>query len=411
MSLFEWEFRKIFKRRSSLAALLVALAFSVFFGIYQGTVSLTYRASMEVPREYGPALAKKEQAMADPWRGPLTADKLKTARDQFAQAFTEENMSQDGETPITEVWERYARPVSQIFSNVQSVLGTPANTYQEYVNDILSFTDEDLEGFYAARNARVERNLREELDREADVQYFLALNEKVETPFYYDWTRGQEYYADTLGFLLTVVGWLLCIAAAPLFSGEYQSGAAAVILCTRNGRSKVAAAKILASLMVTVLWWALCGGAFVGLQILLMGTRGLNCPVQASFFTSSFLPLTIWQTELYALLLGLLSCLAAVAVTAAFSAKMGGMFQTIVCSLAVVLFAPMIGSFIKLEPVQKITVLLPLATDYACLFDTQVYHLFDKVLWLPLVLLAVLPLYMLVLAPLAGWIYTKHQVR
>ena len=65
MNLFVWEFKKIFKQRSSLVALWLAFALCLFFGIYQGTVSLTYRESPDTPREYGPALAKKEQALIE----------------------------------------------------------------------------------------------------------------------------------------------------------------------------------------------------------------------------------------------------------------------------------------------------------------------------------------------------------
>ena len=222
---------------------------------------------------------------------------------------------------------------------------------------------------------------------------------------------SEEYYADTVGSILTVVGWLLCIAFAPVFAGEYQCGAASVVLCTRKGRGRAAVAKCLAVLAVTVLWWALCSGAYVGCQVLLLGTRGLNCPVQAGFFVSSFLPMTVWESELYALVLALVSCLAAVSVTAFFSARMNSTFPAIVCSLGVVLFLPMLSSFLKVEAIQKLLALLPLAKDYSVLFDTQTFHLFGRVLWMPVVLLVVLPLYMVVFLPLAGRIYTRHQVR
>lgn len=413
MNLFVWEFKKIFKQRSSLVALGLAFALCLFFGIYQGTVSLTYRESPDTPREYGPALAKKEQALIEPWRGPMTAEVIKAARDQFALGYQPENLLADG-TLEPQVRSAYIRPIGMMMNNVDAILskvGSNYNTYAEYINAVISYTDEEIEGFYEARDAYVENRLREKLDNEQDIQYFLALNEKVETPFYYDWTRGQEYYADTVGSILTVVGWLLCIAFAPVFAGEYQCGAASVVLCTRKGRGKAAAAKCLAVLAVTVLWWALCCGVYVGCQVLLLGTRGLNCPVQAGFFVSSFLPMTVWESELYALVLALVSCLAAVSVTAFFSARMNSTFPAIVCSLGVVLFLPMLGSFLKIEAVQKVLALLPLAKDYSVLFNTQTFHLFGRVLWMPVVLLVVLPLYMVVFLPLAGRIYTRHQVR
>ena len=308
----------------------------------------------------------------------------------------------------------YIRPIGMMMNNVDAILskvGSNYNTYAEYINAVISYTDEEIEGFYEARDAYVENRLREKLDNEQDIQYFLALNEKVETPFYYDWTRGQEYYADTVGSILTVVGWLLRTPAAPAPAGDAPRRAAPAGPRPGKGRGKAAAAKCLAVLAVTVLWWALCCGVYVGCQVLLLGTRGLNCPVQAGFFVSSFLPMTVWESELYALVLALVCCLAAVSVTAFFSARMNSTFPAIVCSLGVVLFLPMLGSFLKVEPVQKVLALLPLAKDYSVLFNTQTFHLFGKVLWMPVVLLIVLPVYMLVFLPLAGRIYTRHQVR
>ena len=144
MNLFVWEFKKIFKQRSSLVALGLAFALCLFFGIYQGTVSLTYRESPDTPREYGPALAKKEKALIEPWRGPMTADVIKAARDQFALGYQPENLQADG-TLEPQVRSAYIRPIGMMMTNVDTVLskvGSNYNTYAEYMNAVIHYTDE-----------------------------------------------------------------------------------------------------------------------------------------------------------------------------------------------------------------------------------------------------------------------------
>lgn len=68
--------------------------------------------------------------------------------------------------------------------------------------------------------------------------------------FYYGfgWTRMLKY----LTLLFIGLGFVLVVALSPMFSDEYQRGTDALIMTSRNGRKKIAAAKIIAAMIVAI---------------------------------------------------------------------------------------------------------------------------------------------------------------
>ena len=71
---------------------------------------------------------------------------------------------------------------------------------------------------------------------------------------------------------------------------------------------------------------------------------------------------------------------------------------------------PMFGGMLPWA-VQQAVALLPSAGDYYDLFRQNLYHIGPLRVWSPVMQLAVQPLYLAVLAPLAWRVYTRRQVR
>ncbi|MFD1904191.1 hypothetical protein ACFSQ7_09185 [Paenibacillus rhizoplanae] len=72
----------------------------------------------------------------------------------------------------------------------------------------------------------------------------------------------------------------ICICIAPVFAGEYQTGADSVILSTRYGKSKLIKAKIGAAFLFALLIFTVNLLLAAGIQLAAFGTGGWNLPLQ-----------------------------------------------------------------------------------------------------------------------------------
>lgn len=407
-----WEIKKILKRRSAQAALVLTVLFTLLVAGTKILYDLSYKPDDEIGRIWGYQQIRTEYAMADAWRGPLTADVLEAARDRFAMAYEPENIGPDGFV-TTEAWEAYAHPVNLIIGAVRNCLasGQSYSNFQDYNQALFDIPSEEFADFYAARDRLVEERLRYMLEDEEDIRFFLQMNAKVQTPFAYDWYRGQNSFAESLAFVVNFAGTMLCIALAPVFAGEYQCGAAAVVLCTRQGRGRLGRAKLLAALLVSAADFALCVGLYLGVQLAFLGTRALDCPIQLVSISATA-PLTLGQAEAYGVLLGLAGVLAAAGLTLAFSARMQSPFPVIVAVLGVLFLLPIFSGVLpEIAHLNGLLALLPLAKDYSLLFGYSLYHLFGRRIWAPVVVLAAQPVLLALCLPLARRAYSRHQIR
>ncbi len=249
--------------------------------------------------------------------------------------------------------------------------------------------------------------LKTQLPNEADREIFIRQNEKVTAPFYYDWFRGQWLFLDIFSDCAFFTAMALCIAIAPVFAGEYQQKTDSVLLCAKYGRKKSAHAKLNAALILTAGTYILCSGIYISGQLAFVGTRALNCPIQL-IKPLATVSMTIWQAELYSVLLGLICCIAITALTAALSSKLSAPFSVIIIALFVLLL-PFGFSGSMPDMLKSIVSLMPFAGDFSELMRTNLYRIFGMRIWSPYMMLAVPMLMTAVCLPLAARLYTRHE--
>jgi len=406
MNLTFWEINKLLRRRMSQLALLAALALTVVMAGTHIWFDAGYRVDPTTSYN-GIEEFKRERDWAPQWRGPVTAEKLSAAREQYLRAFEPEYREGDGITTPW-AWETYAHPTAELVELLREVTGKvgAVRTYEESIEEVRSITADDIGAFEENRTARLKDRLEQSYE-EDEVRFFLQIDSKVSRPLVYNRYRYHYLFADSTGILTKIIGMMLCIAVAPLFAGEYQSGTAAVLLSTRHGRRRLARAKLLAALLTAGVGYLLCAGLYLALQIGFFGVEGLETSVQC-IRPFCVAPLTLGQAELYALALGLLACLAAVAVTAALSARLSTPFAVIVVAFAVLVLLPTIDLFGP--EINRLLALLPLVSNYNMLYGYGLYKIFGHLGWAPVVVLLAQPAYLLLL-PLAGRIYCRHQIR
>lgn len=106
-----------------------------------------------------------------------------------------------------------------------------------------------------------------------DKSFFMKMNESIPVPFQMDYVTGWEKVLQNLLGIFLISAFVIAICLAPMFAGEYQSGADSIILSSRYGRNKVIFAKLKASFIVSLDLIAL---ALTTYTLLLLGICGFD---------------------------------------------------------------------------------------------------------------------------------------
>ena len=100
----------------------------------------------------------------------------------------------------------------------------------------------------------------------AEREYWLQKYADTEKPAVYGYAGGWTDILSCIDFLfLAIVA--ACVAAAPVFAGEYQERTVGVILATRHGKGRLVAAKLAASFLFSTCVYALFAAVVVGIPL------------------------------------------------------------------------------------------------------------------------------------------------
>lgn len=208
----------------------------------------------------------------------------------------------------------------------------------------LPFLDSpNREDFYQARQDKIETIL----DTPSrglsgpEKEYWLRMNNRVETPFQYGYYEGWEVFISCFGlFVFPLLA--ICIVLSPVFCGEYQAGTDAVILSARYGKTRLVTAKTAASILFGLLAFTLHMAVAFGITFMAYGAEGWDLPLQLAGTTVPY-PLTFLEGTLINLLVIYLVLLAMMGLTLFLSAKMKSAYMVLVV-LVPLIFVPFLLS-------------------------------------------------------------------
>ena len=114
----------------------------------------------------------------------------------------------------------------------------------------------------------------------AERAYWTDKQADVAEPIEYGYVGGWENIISCAAFLVFAI-LAVCVTLASTFSFEYQSGADAVVLATRRGRSALVGAKVAAALVYATGYFALCAAVVVGFSLVFYGADGFWLSMQS----------------------------------------------------------------------------------------------------------------------------------
>ncbi len=412
--LIKYELKKIASNKSCtisvglLMILIIILSFSGISGEYW--IKVTGEEIIKTE-----AIQMKKEALHHN-AGYLTEDKLSSVISEYQAAYQNpDNFStgQDGNELTNTAFAKYVQVNADIQNLIRSSFAPDGEAYD--YNAIDSLSPEDARNFYHNRIKKVNEYLNMDYSygnySEKEKEYWNDKNEKIATPFYYDYNEGwkQLLGGSTIVFLAIIT--VICVCLAPVFASEYQTGADSVILSAKYGRSKLITAKVSASFIVTSLVYLLSMTIYTTAVLCIFGGEGWNCSLQVLNFTAPS-NVNLLQAYLFVIFAGYCICLLMQGITLLLSAKMASPFPVIICML-VILFLPIFISYSKSSRLfNNVLNLLPgkMTGAYTALTKYELYHIAGISIPYPNMMIIVSLFIGFVTLPFAFKAFRKHQV-
>lgn len=244
---------------------------------------------------------------------------------------------------------------------------------------------------------------------QAERAYWTEMRAGVSEPIEYGYVGGWENIISCAAFLVFSI-LAVCVTLAPTFSFEYQSGADAVVLATRRGRSTLVAAKVVAALAYATAYFLLCAVIIVGFSLVFYGADGFGLSMQSMALSSPY-PLSAGQAALVLVGLMYVACLGFACLTLGVSSRARSTLAVFLTDVVLVLLTGLVPSG-GIGLLERVLALFPLNfANFSVPFSAlDSYPLGPVVLDLIGMVVAVYALLALVMTPLAALSFRRHQV-
>lgn len=289
--LIQFELRKIFSKRLTQAALLVLLLLSALlcFSTYQNMHAFDGKSREGTGR----TAVEIDRSVAEKYGGTLTDEKVRQMMAEF-------------------------KPVQNLHGMNAAYL------YQNALQSALFCRFSDVNGNWNGLSV-------------SDV----FGNEEIKIGY----TCGLLTTSENMVKIFVALSFVVAIMTAPVFSGEY-GGVDNIILTSKYGKTKCAAAKIVGSILAALIVTALVSGINLASAFILYGNSGLDCSIlfAPEGFVTGYIPFNITCGTLlkYQILLAFTSAISVTGITLVLSAACKNQMAAFVASAAFYVFPVML---------------------------------------------------------------------
>lgn len=414
-----FELKKMLSRRVALAANIGVAVFLV--GIMALNVVQNKTANAHGQIVSGTEAIAVARAEAEKYAGPVSAERA--AQDiaayqerLFARIDRDEAAQMTGSAVYDLMFQSFSdEEVYELYNPYWSWLLRPWRVSgEEPAQTAARVTPEMAEDWYGA----VAKLTQQALDdgqggmweySEAERAYWTDLRAGMPTPVTYGYSGGWDNVVNCAAFLVFAI-LAVCVTLAPTFSFEYGSGADAVVLATRRGRSSLVVAKVVAALAYATAYFALCAAVIVGVSLAFYGADGFGLSIQSMALSSPY-PLTAGQAALACVGLMYAACLGFACLTLAVSSRTRSTLAVFLADVVLVLLTGLVPSA-GVGVLERALALFPLNfSNFNVLFSAlESYPLGPVVLDVISMVLLVYAALVLVATPVAAVSFRRHQV-
>lgn len=326
-----YEFKKVMCKKSTVIVLTLVILISAFsvFGTIIGDCYYLDESGNEV------AVSRYEDEMTDRRYGEeltgrvIDADLIMEAAEAYKKVPINENMWYTD----TVEYQQYARKYSEIYGIVRRTLGLK-NT-----EEFQKLTREQAERFDEIRKANRQSVIDNyKISENMRAYWQKCLDESPET-LTYEYSGGYRRFVAIMYTTAIMAGAALDILFSGIFSQEYTSGAASLILSSKHGKGLVIGAKLFVAFVISAVLIILLTVISYAETMIVWGSGGAegSLLLLGNIFPYTF---TIGQSALLYSFCMLAACLLVTAITALLSSLFKTPFSTVVI-MAIFLIAPM----------------------------------------------------------------------
>lgn len=319
MRIFILELRRVLKTKLVWGLLALSLALSLLLAwlpVNYCYSSYTDDVGNEITLT-GLASHAYEKALQADAAGPVTPQRVREAVEKYHACLERYGVTESYDLPEG-VYGREILPYAPLLHGVKEAFADPDTGMAPALMEI---DPARLDCYYAACEARIAALMRmEQPDHPAAQAKAIKMYNQIEKPFevYPGFNSVVMDYQNILAFLVL----LFCtVIAAPVFSGNYQSGADDILRCTKHGRTRLGVVKCAAALCVSGVAFLLCSTAYILTSNALFGWECTRTSIQMVYSIVTLVQMTAGELQWFFALAGLLSVLAAVSFTLFLSAR------------------------------------------------------------------------------------------
>lgn len=414
--LLVFELKKIIRKKLNIIVVLGSLCLTVMLFSLQSVQFSSF--DKDGNRVRGEAAIELEKQSQKALEGVLTEERITNDILKYQELFDNPDnfVIKDGKKELkNSTFNNYVGPKL-------SYLWVIDNNYineKIYYYSLLEIEKMPIENgvnFYEQKDKKVSHILNTHYEdwnySDQEKSFWLEKNKDVATPYEYGYHEGWNAILKCIELMVLPI-MAICICIAPVFSGEYQSGADNIILSSRYGKSKLISAKILASVIFSIVVYTI--NVFVGIGIVLssFGIEGWNLPIQIVNSTTPY-SLTFLQTTSISVITLYLVMLAMMSITLLLSAKMKTAFPVLIIMICIILM-PIFFNFSETNGIwNHIYMILPHRSCQA-VFDNDFTNYFSyplagftiDIITMRIVLYSIISI---VCVPFAYRIFKNHQV-
>ena len=203
----------------------------------------------------------------------------------------------------------------------------------------------------------------------------------------------------------------ICIIVAPIFSGEYQCGADAIILSSKYGKTKLIRAKIISAFIFVTIVFFLNIIFAVGIPLITFGADGWNLPMQINKLSIPY-NITFASCTLLSVGISYLVILGIVSFTLFTSAKFKSPFTVLIIDVIILFVTLFLGQGADNGIYDHILHLLPYQKSMRDMFSAYLSYSFGGITLSLISMRAILyTIITIAFLPFIGIAFRKHQVQ
>lgn len=414
MRLLKLEIKRIFKTKMTLILLALSILLSAVMAWLPITFCYAYTTdesgnSVKLTGMAAIEYAKKVQVDIS---GTVTPEKVRRALESYQATLGKYGVTETYDLPEG-VYDAEIYPYAPLLRGVKKAFSDPDTGI---ATPLMEIDPEWIDGYYEACEEHLVALMKMEQGKHPAAQKAgTSLYSKVQKPFLFfpGYNTDAIDYQMLFSFLIV----LFCtVISAPVFTSDYQTGADDILRCTKYGKTKFAAVKILSAFLISGIAYALCAGIYLLISNSLFGWECRETSMQILFSIVNLPDRNLGQLQNFLAVSGLLCLLATVSFTLFLSSKA----KSIVTSLSVSLLFCFLPIILYMLLPEKIGIwlysILPAsgvamqASFLYALLDFQFWNIGDLAIWLPHVMLGACVLEIPVFTALSIRSYLRHQI-